>query len=134
LRKGGKAGGKAGGKKVLKNKTGIFDPANTRKVQAGNKLGGSKSGGSKGKAGGNKPGCGEGSHSALRTKKVTTQLNYLAYCASPAGKAYFANRDTPPAPPDHYLKLLKLNPPLHFMNASGPNKVRVTLKYKQSKT
>ena len=53
----------------------------------GGSLGGTKSGGSKGKSGGNKPGCGVGSHSALRTKKETTQLNYLAYCASDAGKA-----------------------------------------------
>jgi hypothetical protein len=45
--------------------------------------GGTKFGGNKGKGGGNKPGCGEGSHSALKTKKETTQLNYLAYCASP---------------------------------------------------
>jgi hypothetical protein len=59
----------------------------------GGSLGGTKSGGSKGKSGGNKPGCGAGSHSALRTKTETTQLNYLAYCASPDGKANFANRN-----------------------------------------
>ena len=85
-----------------------------------------------GKSGGNKPGCGVGSHSALKTKKETTQLNYLAYCASDAGKANFANRDINTAP-EHYLKLRKLKPPLHFMNASGKNKARVTLKNKQSK-
>jgi hypothetical protein len=94
--------------------------------------GGTKFGGKKGKGGGNKPGCGAGSHSALRTKTETTQLNYLAYCASDAGKANFASRDINTAP-DHYLKLLKLNPPLGFMNASWPNKARITLKKKQSK-
>ena len=71
--------------------------------------GGTKSGGSKGKSGGNKPGCGVGSHSALRTKKETTQLNYLAYCASDAGKANFANRDINTAPA-HYSGLLMLTP------------------------
>jgi hypothetical protein len=71
-------------------------------------LGGSKFGGNKGKGGGNKPGCGVGSHSALRTKKETTQLNYLAYCASDAGKANFANRDINTAPA-HYSGLLTVN-------------------------
>jgi hypothetical protein len=84
----------------------------------GSALGGSKSGGSKGKCGGNQLGCGLGSHSAKKTDKGTTQLNYLAYCASDAGKAYFANRCTHTAP-GHYSELLKLDPPLHFMNASG---------------
>jgi hypothetical protein len=94
--------------------------------------GGTKIGGNKGKGGGNKPGCGEGSHSASKTETGTTQLNYLEYCASDAGKAKLANRNIHTAP-DHYLKLLKLKPPLHFMNASGKNKARVTFKNKQSK-
>jgi hypothetical protein len=34
----------------------------------------------------------------------------------------------------NYLELFELNPPLQFMNASGPNKARITLKRKQSKT
>jgi hypothetical protein len=95
--------------------------------------GGTKSGGSKGKSGGNMPGCGLGSHSAPRRKTETTQLNYLAYCASPAGKANFANMDINTAPA-HYSELLELTPPVHVMNAIGPNKARVTLKSKQSKT
>jgi hypothetical protein len=96
-------------------------------------LGGKIFGGKKGKCGGNQPGCGEGSHSGKKTETGTTQLNYLAYCASPAGKAYFANRCTHTAP-DHYLDLLELNPRLQFMNASGSNKARIAPKKKQSKT
>jgi hypothetical protein len=32
------------------------------------------------------------------------------------------------------MELLELNPPLQFMNASGPNKARITNWSKQSKT
>ena len=76
----------------------------------------------------------DGSPKRLAVNRYIPYLSVRKYFhISPAGKAYFANRDIHTAP-DHYLKLLELNPPLHFMNASGPNKARVTLKYKQSKT
>jgi hypothetical protein len=94
--------------------------------------GGSKFGGNKGQCGGNKEGCGLGSHSAPKAKKEKTQANYLAYCASDAGKDNFANRDINTAPA-HYRELFELNPPLYFMNASGSNKARIAPKKKQSK-
>jgi hypothetical protein len=75
---------------------------------------------------GNKPGCGRGKRKAYAAKEET-QANYLAYCASDAGKDNFANRDINTAPA-HYRGLLELNPPLHFMNASGADKARITLK------
>jgi hypothetical protein len=90
-------------------------------------------GGGKGKGGGNKEGCGVGSHSAPKTNFEQTQANYLAYCASAHGKANMAKRGLSPVPA-YYSGLLKLNPPLKFMNASGRNKARITNWSQQSKT
>jgi hypothetical protein len=77
------------------------------------------------------PGCGRGKRKAYAAKEET-QANYLAYCASDAGKDNFANRDINTAPA-HYRELFELNPPLYFMNAIGLNKARITLMNKQSK-
>jgi hypothetical protein len=133
LMKGGKAGGKASvkshGEQMRKGGKASVKSHGEQMRNCGSKLGVSK-----GKGNGNKPGCGVGSHSALKTKKETTQLNYLAYCASDAGKANFAKRNINTAP-GHYSELLELNPPMQFMNESGANKARIAPapKKKQSK-
>jgi hypothetical protein len=95
--------------------------------------GGLACGGGKGKGGGNKEGRGVGKHPAAYTGAAKTQANYLAYCASAHGKANMAKRGLSPVPA-HYSGLLKLTPSLHFMNASGKNKARITNWSQQSKT